>query len=59
MFLCPSHEDTKIIENWKLNFAAYVGIKCSKTDTFIIMLGNIDKLRSDVKILMKFGLGNV
>lgn len=42
----------------KLDFDAHVTMRCSDTDIFIIMLGNMHAIHDDLKITMHIGSGN-
>ncbi|CAF4946604.1 unnamed protein product [Pieris macdunnoughi] len=58
---CPAHEeaDTKIVFHvCALDFDAPVTIRCSDTDIFVIMLGNMNAIANDMKITMHIGSGN-
>ncbi|CAF4952709.1 unnamed protein product [Pieris macdunnoughi] len=58
---CPAHEeaDTKIVFHvCALDFDAHVTIRCSDTDIFVIMLGNMNAIANDMKITMHIGSGN-
>ena len=52
-FFCPSHEeaDIKIIYHAsKISLDSNVLVKCSDTDIIVIMLGNLDEIKSNIYI---------
>lgn len=58
---CTAHEeaDTKIVFHvCQLNTDANVTITCSDTDIIVILLGNMNHIRSNLKIHMLLGTGN-
>ena len=51
--------DTKIVHNvCAINFDANVLIRCSDTDILVILLGNMNFLKKNLKIWMHVGIGN-
>lgn len=60
-FTCTAHEkaNTKIIHHvCNINYDANILIRCSDTDILIIMLGNMQNMKNNLKIWIEVSVGN-